>query len=91
MRIPDDGKNWICSSDRHIHRPYDDAVTHTADGIPYLRPELVLLYKGLHTRPKDQVDFEATAPLLSADDRTWLAGALAFARGDDHPWINVLG
>jgi hypothetical protein len=90
MRIPDDGKNWICSLDRHIHRPYDEAVARTADGIPYLLPELVLLYKGLQTRPKDQADFDATAPLLTAGARTWLAEALANTKGPDHPWIEIL-
>lgn len=91
MRIPDDGKNWICSSDRRIFRPYDEAVAYTPGGIPYLRPELVLLYKGLHTRPKDQVDFEVVAPRLSAEARTWLAGALEGARGGEHAWVKGLG
>ncbi|WP_405063827.1 hypothetical protein OG474_19865 [Kribbella sp. NBC_01505] len=90
MRIPDDGTNWICSLDRNIHRPYADAVARTADGIPYLCPELVLLFKGLQTRPKDQSDFEAAVPLLSAAARNWLAHALAQTRGDGHPWISVL-
>ncbi|HEY3560335.1 MAG TPA: hypothetical protein VGL05_22865 [Kribbella sp.] len=82
--------NWICSSDRNIRRPYDDAVAHTPDGIPYLRPELVLLYKGLQTRPKDQADFEATAPLMSTEARTSLARALVETKGNDHPWISSL-
>lgn len=90
MRIPDDGANWICSLDRSIHYPYDDAVAHTSDGVPYLRPEKVLLFKGLQTRPKDQSDFEVAAPLLSHESRNWLAGALARTRGPDHPWIPAL-
>lgn len=90
MRVPDDGTNWICSSDRNVRRPYAEAVAHTSDGIPYLRPELVLLYKGLHPRPKDEADFEGTAPLLTADARSWLARALAEARGEGHPWVAVL-
>ncbi|HEY3514444.1 hypothetical protein [Kribbella sp. NPDC051137] len=90
MRVPDDGANWICSLDRTIRRPYDEAIALTADGIPYLRPELVLLFKGLQTRPKDQADFEATVPHLTADARGWLARALAETKGDSHPWIGVL-
>ena len=90
MRIPDDGANWICSLDRSIHCPYDDAVAVTPDGVPYLRPEKVLLFKGLQTRPKDQADFEAAAPFLSTASRRWLAAALAHAKGDDHPWIPAL-
>ena len=90
MRIPDDGANWICSPDRSIHCPYDDAVAVTPDGVPYLRPEKVLLFKGLQTRPKDQADFEAAAPFLSTESRRWLAAALAHAKGDDHAWIPAL-
>jgi hypothetical protein len=90
MRIPDDGANWICSLDRNIHRPYAEAVAHTSDGIPYLRPELVLLFKGLQTRPKDQADFETTAPLMSTAARSWLAQAIAKTKGESHPWIGAL-
>jgi hypothetical protein len=90
MRIPDDGANWICSLDSSIHCPYDDALAITPDGVPFLRPEKVLLFKGLQTRPNDQADFEAAAPFLSAESRRWLAAALAHAKGDDHPWIPAL-
>jgi hypothetical protein len=90
MRIPDDGANWICSLDRSIQCPYDDAITTTPDGIPYLRPEMVLLFKGLQTRPKDQSDFEVAAPLLTPRSRTWLATALTRTKGKDHPWIPTL-
>jgi len=90
MRAPDDGANWICALDRNIKRPHDEAVAHTVDGIPYLRPELVLLFKGLQTRSKDQADFEATVPLLSAEARTWLAQALVETKGNSHPWIGAL-
>ena len=90
MRIPDDGRNWYCSLDRNIHCPYAEAIAHTPDGIPYLRPEKVLLYKGLQTRPKDEADFEATVPLLSSEARSWLVQGLTEARGDGHPWIAAL-
>jgi aminoglycoside-2''-adenylyltransferase len=90
MRCPDDGTNWICALDRAIRMPYDESVAHTSDGIPYLRPELVLLYKGLQTRPKDQLDFEATTPLLDAAARRWLAEALRETKGSTHPWIKSL-
>ena len=90
MRIPDDGANWICSLDCSIHCPFYDAVAVTPDGGPFLRPEKVLLFKGLQTRPKDQADFETAAPFLSMESRRWLAAALAHAKGDDHPWIPAL-
>ena len=50
----------------------------------------MLLFKGLQTRPKDQADFEATAPQLDTDARSWLAEALTKTKGPNHPWINSL-
>ncbi|MGH3503938.1 MAG: hypothetical protein ACRDQA_24040 [Nocardioidaceae bacterium] len=90
MRIPDDGAHWICSSDRRVARPYDEAISHTSDDIPFLKPQWVLFYKSLHLRPKDQSDFEATLPLLSSGARSDLAIALLNARGPQHPWVNAL-
>lgn len=90
LRCPDDGVNWICALDRTIHRPHAEAVAHTPDGIPYLRPELVLLFKALQTRPKDQLDFDSTAPHLPADSQAWLATTLAQATGPHHPWLERL-
>lgn len=55
------------------------------DGLRYLNPEAVLLMKLAQVRGKDVVDAEATIPLLTADQRTWLAETVA--RIDPaHPW-----
>jgi hypothetical protein len=90
MRIPDDRHHWIFSSDRSIYRPFAEAIAETAEGVPYLRPELVLLYKGLQMRPKDQADFEATVHLLCNQARGWLHDALVQIRGGGHPWLSAL-
>jgi hypothetical protein len=90
MRIPDDRQNWICSLDRSIYRPFSDAIAETTGGVPFLLPELVLLYKGLETRPKDQADFDATLPLLDDQAKVWLHDALVQARGSEHPWLRAL-
>lgn len=90
MRDPHDGDTWICRRDRRIRRPYDEVVAHTRDGIPYLRPELVLLFKAKNRRPKDEADFVGVAPLLGEERRRWLAGALAQVYGDGHGWIREL-
>jgi GrpB-like predicted nucleotidyltransferase (UPF0157 family) len=62
-------------------------------GIPYLAPELVLLFKSRNTsdreRPKDQLDFEKVLPHLEAERRAWLRWALV-ATSPDHPWIQQL-
>ncbi|MEU6835142.1 nucleotidyltransferase domain-containing protein [Streptomyces rubiginosohelvolus] len=85
FREPHDGDTWICRRDESIRRPYDEIVHHTRDGIPYLAPELVLLFKAKHARPKDQADFDATVPYLSPEQRASLAGLLDRVH-PGHPW-----
>ncbi|HEX4791813.1 MAG TPA: hypothetical protein VH372_25330, partial [Actinospica sp.] len=43
FREPHDGETWICRRDETIRLPYAEIIRHTPDGLPYLRPELVLL------------------------------------------------
>ena len=87
MRNPHERDTWICRRERTIRLPYDEVVATTKDGLPYMQPEIVLLFKGKEPRPKDEQDFETTLPFLSAEARAWLTRALARAYGDDHAWI----
>jgi hypothetical protein len=89
FREPHDGDTWICRRDETIHLPYRDIIRHTADGIPYLTPELVLLFKAKHARPKDQADFDGTAPRLSPAQCATLTGLLTRVH-PGHPWLAVL-
>ena len=86
FREPHDGDSWICRRDETIRLPYSDIIQHTKDGIPYLTPELVLLFKAKHARPKDQVDFDEAAPRLTAGQRETLAGLLARVH-PGHRWL----
>ena len=75
--------------DETIRLPYRGIIRRTPDGIPYLTPELVLLFKAKHARAKDQADFDATIPYLTSDQRATLAGLLARAH-PGHRWIAQL-
>ncbi|MEU6328147.1 hypothetical protein ABZ851_12820 [Streptomyces sp. NPDC047049] len=86
FREPHDGDIWICRRDERVRLPYSDIVHHTQDGIPYLAPELVLLFKAKHARRKDQTDFEATVPHMTSAQRETLAELLARVH-PEHPWI----
>jgi len=57
-----------------------------SSGIPFLAPEIQLLYKALAIRAEDQADYDHVAPRLDADARTWLRTAL---RNVDprHAWL----
>lgn len=64
-------------------------TARTADGVPYLRPQAVLLFKAKARRPKDEADFARCRPFLEPDARTWLGQALQRAH-PGHPWIAAL-
>ncbi|RGD57046.1 hypothetical protein DR950_03890 [Kitasatospora xanthocidica] len=86
FREPHDGDTWICRRDETIRLPYREIIHHTRDGIPYLAPELVLLFKAKHVRDKDQSDFDATVPHLTPAQRETLTGLLARVH-PGHPWL----
>lgn len=87
FREPSEGDTWIYRRDERIRLPYGDVIERTDDGIPYARPEIVLLFKAKRVvRPKDEADFGAVWPSLEPDRRAWLAGALALVH-PDHPWL----
>jgi hypothetical protein len=89
FREPHDGDTWICRHDESIRLPYSEIIHHTPGGIPYLAPELVLLFKSKHARPKDQRDFDETVPRMTPAQRRTLATLLARAR-PNHQWLSNL-
>jgi len=86
FREPHDGDTWICRRDASIRFPYNEIIRHTQDGIPYLAPELVLLFKAKHARRKDQADFEVTVPRLTPARRQTL-GELLTRVYPSHRWL----
>jgi hypothetical protein len=60
-----------------------------SDGLPYLKPEIVLLFKARLRRGKDEADFIGLLPHLSATGRAFLDAALRISE-PDHPWLALL-
>jgi hypothetical protein len=90
FREPQRDGAWVCRRDETIRRPYEQIIRRTADGIPYLVPEIVLLFKARHSaEPKNQADFCGTLPLLDAAAAGWLRWALARVH-PGHEWINAV-
>lgn len=85
FREPHEGMTWVCRRDESLRLPYDAIIERTADGIPYLIPELVLLFKAKAPRPKDQADFDEVLPLLGRARRDRLAEWLDRVH-PGHPW-----
>lgn len=84
------GNTFFYSRDNNIFREKDKAVLEK-NGIPYLAPELVLLYKSTDIlRKESKQDFEEMIFRMTAESRMWLKNALLRANPDGHEWINIL-
>ncbi|MFG2812773.1 nucleotidyltransferase domain-containing protein [Streptomyces sp. NPDC048410] len=84
-----DGTQWVSRRTPKIRLPIDRLGRTSKSGIPYLAPEVQLFYKAKATRDKDEVDFEATLPLLGVSQRVWLADAIQVV-APGHPWLRRL-
>jgi hypothetical protein len=76
---------WIYRRDPLIRRPWSLALLRRGR-LRYLAPELQLLFKSKHVRPKDQIDAEVVIPELEPDRLAFLRAALP----DDHRWQRLL-
>ena len=83
---PSDGQTWICRRDSRIRMPYERLIERTEEGIPYGRPEVVLLFKAKAARRKDEDDFAAALTQLDRKRRRWLACALELVH-PGHTWL----
>ncbi len=80
-----DEESWIFRRDPRVRVPWAEAVLTSAD-VPYLAPELQLLFKSRDLRPKDDIDAREVIPELESRRRHRLADLLA----QDHPWQSLL-
>jgi hypothetical protein len=83
------GDRWIFRRDHAVTRPMSRVVMRGAAGIPFLAPEIVLLYKAGQRREHDAVDLAAAGGELDAEARRWLVDALVRAE-PGHQWIRQL-
>lgn len=87
-----EGRHWVSRRDHRVRLPLDAIGRVTAEGVPYLVPEVQLYYKALlgpEPRPKDERDFAAALPVLGDRERRWLARAIRRSPGA-HPWAERL-
>ncbi len=89
-----DGSIWRFRRNPRVVRQVDRLVLRGPEGLPYLAPEVVLLFKsatgGKAPRPRDEADFAAVlAAGLEPERREWLRGALEVYQ-PDHGWLASL-
>ena len=84
-----EGAEWVFRRDRGVRRALALAIRHDEERIPYLAPEVQLLYKASHIRPRDEADFLRVTPHLTQESCEWLRGALT-RLNPRHPWLPAL-
>ncbi len=89
MMEPGTPDMWKYKRDPAIMRPRGEMVGMTGDGLPYLKPAALLLFKAKHRRGKDEADFAKALPKLALDERDWLKTCLAAAH-PGHEWLQIL-
>jgi hypothetical protein len=90
FREPSDGDTWICRREPKLRMPYARLIEWTDDGIPYGRPEVILLMKAKHSKlEKNHRDLDATLPRLDGERRAWLRDAVAQVH-PGHEWLDAL-
>jgi GrpB-like predicted nucleotidyltransferase (UPF0157 family) len=84
---------WRYRREPSILRAKEKMSLKSERGIPYLAPELVLLFKSKNTsdreRSQDQTDFERAFSHLEPERRAWLYWAVT-ATSPEHSWVQQL-
>ncbi len=80
------GARWAYRRNAAIGLNAADLGRRDAEGIPYVRPDVQLLYKSREPRAVDETDFLTVLPHLDAAQRGFLAAAL-WTVAPGHRWI----
>ena len=81
---------WVFRRQPTIRRALSTIVRRNSEDIPYLVPEIQLLYKAKCPRDRDQADFTRIAPCLDSSSRAWLCSAL-ICLDPGHEWLLAIG
>ncbi|MFN7253539.1 MAG: nucleotidyltransferase domain-containing protein [Anaerobacillus sp.] len=81
--------DWKFRRDLRISYPLNSVWSYSETGIPYLNPEIVLLYKAKNTREIDHQDFMIIKDYLDNKKKQWLRYALELHE-PKHEWLQYL-
>jgi hypothetical protein len=90
FREPWDGQDWVFRRDPRVRRPLAEAIAFSPETIPYLAPEIVLLFKAKAPTEKDEADLAVALPILTRHQIEWLRNALEIVHPKHH-WTARLG
>ncbi|MDZ8236017.1 MAG: hypothetical protein RMZ69_02390 [Nostoc sp. ChiQUE01a] len=80
---------WRFRRNLDIARPLSMIRLHSDIGLPFLAPEIVLLYKAKNPRSKDEDDFYRVSRLLDEERQAWLKEAIAVCHPGHH-WLTEI-
>ncbi len=81
---------WMYTVEPSIRAPLDRVIVPSSLGLRVAAPDVLLLHKAYHHRPKDEHDVRRVRDCLGPDQRAWLTRQIARLRPDD-PWLPQLG
>lgn len=81
----EDGQ-FIYRRDQRIKRRVDRAILER-NGVRYLAPELVLLFKSKNLSGKNLQDFNTTINSITGEALVWLNDAISLLYGSTHAWL----
>jgi hypothetical protein len=84
----EDGQ-FIYRREPQLKRYINEAILER-DGIKYLAPELVLLFKSNSLTEKNLQDFAIAICSLDVEAKSWLAASLLLLYGNSHIWLKQL-
>jgi len=84
-----EGKRWAYRRNPRIGLNIADLGRRDTNDIPFIRPEVNLLYKSKDPRPVDETDFLYALPRLDVAQKSWLSGAL-YTIDPTHRWLERL-
>ncbi len=77
---------WRYRRDPSVTLPVAELGLLSLEGVPFVRPELILLFKAKEPRQRDETDLQAVLPALDAAARSRLRDWLP----SEHPWLRRL-
>ena len=84
-----ESENFLYARNHAVTRPLSQAIL-SRDGVPYLCPEMVLLYKSVDTQREGyQLDYDLAMGMMSGEQRQWLQHALAVMNPEGHIWLTA--
>ena len=82
-------ENFLYARNHDISLPMDKAILYK-NSIPYLSPEIVLLYKSTDIeREGYQLDYDLAIQAMSAEQKIWLKNALKTMNPYGHKWLEI--